>query len=153
VTERIWRCFHCDEVFVDPALAARHFGRDETAEPGCVAKLDGADFGLLGYVRELEGWLASYLSETDAVATYFQARAGEADRARAEGEQKGYEKGLRDGQAWVPDERNLVRLFLVAVGAPHGTPRRSVRELDLVLMPMRGLPLSELNAMMKEIYE
>jgi hypothetical protein len=37
-----WRCFHCDEVFTDAALAREHFGSDEYEmfdPPGCVDPL------------------------------------------------------------------------------------------------------------------
>jgi hypothetical protein len=37
-----WRCYHCNEVFTDPAAAREHFGSDEyeTGEtPGCISPL------------------------------------------------------------------------------------------------------------------
>lgn len=33
---RVWRCFHCDEVFTDSEKAAFHFGQREKARPICV---------------------------------------------------------------------------------------------------------------------
>ncbi len=37
-----WRCFHCDDVFTDVALAGAHFGERGSARPMCIEK-DGEE--------------------------------------------------------------------------------------------------------------
>lgn len=35
-TTKVWRCYHCDEVFTDYAKAEEHFGpRDKNPRPAC----------------------------------------------------------------------------------------------------------------------
>jgi hypothetical protein len=42
-----WRCFHCDEVFIERQSAADHFGLDELEVPGCVAILTEGERAIL----------------------------------------------------------------------------------------------------------
>jgi hypothetical protein len=51
---KIWRCFHCDEVFADEESARRHFGDDERAEAGCILKLTREENAILACLREAE---------------------------------------------------------------------------------------------------
>lgn len=45
-----WRCFHCDEVFTDPADARRHFGSDPLSMSACTI----SDTSLLEQLRHAE---------------------------------------------------------------------------------------------------
>ena len=45
-----WRCFHCDEVFTDPADARRHFGDYPLSSSACTM----SDVSLLDQLRHAE---------------------------------------------------------------------------------------------------
>jgi len=93
-SEARWRCFHCDEVFVDQQRAAAHFGNYESA-PAC--KISDED------VRKLEQELARYRNEdSDLDRAYHAMQADHAVALRRE-EEKGYARGLADWQK-VSDE-------------------------------------------------
>jgi hypothetical protein len=86
---KAWRCFHCDEVFVDQHRAAAHFGNFESA-PAC--KISDED------VRRLEQELARYRAEdSDLDRAYHAMQADHAVALRRE-EEKGYAQGLADGK-------------------------------------------------------
>lgn len=100
MTSGPWTCFHCDETFVDPSEARRHFGADEGATPACQIK--GAEGGLLRALREAEDQAARALAlmhdeSTEIAKAYasFQSRHGQALIAA---EELGYERGLADGR-------------------------------------------------------
>lgn len=94
-----WRCFHCGEVFADKECAREHFGSDESRLPGCLLKVTSGESGLLGRVRELEAQLIPYLHETSAVENYVHHIQSEHAIALRREEEKGYNRGLRDGMA------------------------------------------------------
>lgn len=87
-TEITWRCFHCDQVFWDPAAAEQHFGKCETVTPLC--KIDGER------VRAMEKELAQYRAEdTELHRQIASMESKHAAELRA-AEEKGYERGLKD---------------------------------------------------------
>lgn len=89
-TFREWRCFHCDEVFVDKQAAEAHFGSTEIDKPIC--QLDAA------YVRGLEAELARYRGEdTDLHRQIYGMQADHAVALRR-AEEQGYARGLHDGR-------------------------------------------------------
>lgn len=98
-----WRCFHCDETLTDAEAAKDHFGYDMLAEPGC--KLNAIEGGLLGIVRRQEEKLEAYHREDTASYREFYALGGDHSRALRDEEQKGYDRGLKDGQA---SPKNLI---------------------------------------------
>lgn len=93
-----WRCFHCGEEFINPRHAAAHFGIDQFAEPGCVAVLKGGEMHLLKKILELEEQLAGYRAEDSAIDRWWAAKQAEHSAALRREEEKGYERGLRDGR-------------------------------------------------------
>lgn len=98
-----WKCFHCGEEFADnmhgQRLAAEHFGTDQLATPGCVMRLQAGEGGLLRRVRVLEEELRRYRSEDSDKDRELHAITAKQARALLGEEEKGYGKGLRDGQA------------------------------------------------------
>jgi hypothetical protein len=49
-----WTCFHCGETLRTIAEAAIHFGTSVHLSPGCIAKVEAGERGLLGQMREVE---------------------------------------------------------------------------------------------------
>lgn len=111
-SEVVWRCFHCDEAFADPAAAAEHFGSFEDCTPIC--KVGAARF------RQMEDELASWRSESDTASKEFYALGAKHSTALREAEQQGYDKGLADGLA-------LPRQKVSAAPPHHGKDALSVR--------------------------
>ena len=106
-----WRCFHCGDVFTDPARARQHFGRTEDSTPACVIK--GADGGLLKALRDAEEQAddaiqAMHAESTDAAKAYNRQRRRHT-QALIAAEESGYEKGLRDGCLTTSDETAKLR--------------------------------------------
>lgn len=86
-----WRCFHCDETFMDVETAKAHFGDSEICTPACCMKPED--------IREMERELERYrLEDSDKDREFYAMRADHVRALRVE-EEKGYEKGLRDGEA------------------------------------------------------
>lgn len=97
-----WRCFHCDEVFVDRRAAAAHFGADETAMPACRIKA-GAERSMVEALRRAEkdaadAWQAIQSESTEAARAYHAQAARHQEQLRI-AEELGYERGLTDGRA------------------------------------------------------
>jgi hypothetical protein len=92
-----WRCFHCDEAFTDYNAARDHFGDDAFYRAACLIKRE--DEGLLGALRNAERELARYRAEDSEKDREFHCmRADHAVALRRE-EERGYERGLKDGRA------------------------------------------------------
>ena len=94
-----WRCFHCGDVFTNPRHAAAHFGIDQLTVPGCVQVLRGGEEHLLKMILELEERLAGYRAEDSDIARWWATKQAEHAAALRREEEKGYERGLRDGRA------------------------------------------------------
>lgn len=87
---RSWRCFHCDELFLDEEKARLHFGASEMREPICHMTPE--------QIREMEKELDSYRDEDTALHRQIMSlRADHSTALRAE-EEKGYARGLRDAR-------------------------------------------------------
>jgi len=95
-----WRCFHCDEVFTESEEAAKHFGVDQSKQPGC--QIDVAKY------RRLEAEAASYRNEDTALHKEINALQAEIEVAKRRAEDDGYARGLRDAKLY-PDELGLQR--------------------------------------------
>lgn len=92
---RGWRCFHCDEHFTLRSDAAAHFGYQQDATPACRIAPDLR--GLIGVMRLQEGQLHRFRQEDSDAARQFYALGAEHSQALRREEEKGYERGLKDG--------------------------------------------------------
>jgi flagellar biosynthesis/type III secretory pathway protein FliH len=91
-----WTCFHCGETFRTVGGARDHFGADQSADPACRIKV-GDERGLVMALRRAEAELARYRAEdSDKDREFHAMRAGHAQALLRE-EERGYERGLRDG--------------------------------------------------------
>lgn len=97
---RVWRCFHCDEVFTDRDEAADHFGVqiDGLAED-CACKLTQDQKGIVHMLREAWDELRSYHQEETRLIHEVEVIVSRHTVALRNEEEKGYERGLRDGPA------------------------------------------------------
>lgn len=93
---KIWRCFHCDEVFTDVKAARLHFGEDQDYEPGCIARVPDEERVLLEKIQELECELALFYDEDGPKDRQMQVMASEHRGALVGAEEAGYDKGVRD---------------------------------------------------------
>lgn len=94
-----WRCFHCDATFtLDQRRWAReHFGMDELQTPVCLMRVPG-EGSLLTALRNAQEELGRYRAEdTDLMRAIWAMQSDHATALRRE-EERGYEKGLRDGR-------------------------------------------------------
>jgi hypothetical protein len=89
-----WRCFHCDTLFRNEHEAGIHFGADVAGTCACVLPHEGH---LVEHIRDLEGQLAVYRSESDKVLQSIMTLEAEHKIALRREEERGYERGLRDG--------------------------------------------------------
>jgi hypothetical protein len=85
---RTWRCFHCDEILIDPDAAALHFGRSDLARPACTVSL--------ARLRELEALLSRYQAEDSNSDRRYHAMMADHAVALRRAEETGYARGLRD---------------------------------------------------------
>ncbi len=95
-----WRCFHCDEVFLTKEDARLHFGADQMADPACQIKVAG-EHALLLALRLSEDHLARYRAEDSDILRVLWSTRSDHDTAMKREEEKGYARGLRDGQYTV----------------------------------------------------
>lgn len=97
---KVWRCFHCDQVFITEHEARLHFGATEDQQPAC---LIAAERGLLAQYRRLEEELAQLrwkmLEEDTEAARAHYGHMARHSAALVKAEEIGYEKGLADGRA------------------------------------------------------
>lgn len=86
MTKRVWRCFHCDEVFRTIEAAQEHFGPHELADPAC--QIDISKF------REMELYHERCLAEDSDSERAWHSRSADHARALINEEQKGLDRGL-----------------------------------------------------------
>lgn len=96
---REWRCFHCDEVFTEEQAARDHFGALTVigipiTDPACCIDI--------GKFRDMEHQLLRYSMEDSDKDREFHAMRADHASALIDEEQKGYDRGLRDGRALAP---------------------------------------------------
>jgi hypothetical protein len=87
---KVWRCFHCNELFRSRVDAALHFGPQPDSTPVC--KLDAAS------VRLMEAELARYREEDTDLHRRIAELEGAHQAALRRAEESGYSKGLADGR-------------------------------------------------------
>jgi hypothetical protein len=110
-----WRCFHCNEVFVDSEAALDHFGHSEHDKPGCQYDIT--------HIRWMEAQHRRNVDDDSEALRTVRSLAGEHEALRRKAEELGYARGLADARRH-PEELGLV-------AAP---PAPGVRE---ALAPMR----------------
>jgi hypothetical protein len=110
-----WRCFHCGDFFTDADDARDHFGSYTLDDPACI--LNAMEGGILKLYREACEELMKYREEDNASFREFYRLGAEHAVALRREEEKGYERGLRDG-----------RLFPDEVGPPIPSPQREDTE-------------------------
>jgi NADH pyrophosphatase NudC (nudix superfamily) len=91
VSDKHWRCFHCDEVFTDEAAAREHFGSYGPriiSEPAC--QIDAAEY------RAMELRMADYNAEDADIHRQMARMECEHKAALRREEEKGYARGLAD---------------------------------------------------------
>lgn len=116
-----WRCFHCDEVFVDEHCARLHFGRDEGQTPACQIK--GSEHGLVEALRRAENdaadaWRAIHNETTDSAKAYFAQSTRHQEQLRVI-EQIGYDRCIADVKAH-PEELGLASSEALAQARSEG---------------------------------
>ena len=83
-----WRCFHCDETFLDAASAEKHFGK--SCDDVAVCQIDASK------IRKMEDDLRRYRQEdTDLHRQLLSMEADHFTALRRE-EEKGYARGIKD---------------------------------------------------------
>jgi hypothetical protein len=96
---RVWRCFHCDEVFTTAETAELHFGRGELDKPACQISIE--------HIRWLEQQHhRGVQDDTEALRT-IRTIVGEHEALRRRAEEQGYARGLADARKH-PQELGLV---------------------------------------------
>jgi hypothetical protein len=95
-----WRCFHCGDAFTKAQVehARDHFGRDESTTPVCLIREPG-EYSLLKALRKAEDELAAYRAEDTYLHRALHEMSSDHGRALIREEERGYEKGLRDGKS------------------------------------------------------
>jgi flagellar biosynthesis/type III secretory pathway protein FliH len=85
-----WRCFYCDAVFTDRECAIKHFGKDESSKTACQVNIE--DY------RSIQEELRKYRNEDTKLHRELARLQCEHSQALMREEEKGYAKGLADGQ-------------------------------------------------------
>jgi hypothetical protein len=119
-----WRCFHCDEVFVDRDAAREHFGPTEHDRPGC--QYDVA------HIRWMEAQHRRNVDDDSEALRTIGGLIGEHERLRRRAEEQGYERGLRDAKRWPAE----LGLQLIPVQPADGTERHWEIQADGSALPV-----------------
>lgn len=93
---REWRCFHCDEVFMDEDEALLHFGSSECSEPAC--RIKAHERGLVKKYRELEDELSKWQAEFAEEQLIFYRNSSRRTQSIIDAEEAGYAQGVADGR-------------------------------------------------------
>lgn len=86
-----WRCFHCDEIFVDAAEATLHFGPRIYSDAACRVNSE--------HLRELERQLDGYREEDTDLHRQIAAMECRYQQALMRAEEAGYARGLHDAMS------------------------------------------------------
>lgn len=90
-----WRCFFCDEVFIDREKALDHFGSDEGCySEGAACKLTEQEGGILRFYREALNEIKRLQSDDGPSHRTFYALGAEHTTALLREEEKGFARGL-----------------------------------------------------------
>ena len=93
-----WRCFHCGDAFTkaQEQHARDHFGRDCSQTPVCLIREPG-EYQVLRALRDAQDELAAYRAEDTTLMRALHSMAADHSQALRREEERGYERGLRDG--------------------------------------------------------
>ena len=91
-----WRCFHCGEICKTDEEAFEHFGATQFAKPACQLAPDLV--GLVAIIREQEVALNRLRAEDTPAHREWYALGAKHSAELREQEEKGYARGLADGQ-------------------------------------------------------
>lgn len=99
-----WRCFHCGDAFTkaQEKHAREHFGDDRDAVAACQIRI-GGEAQLIRKLRQQERELNAYRSEDGQMMRAWMARSADHQVALRREEERGYEKGVRDGRKYPED--------------------------------------------------
>jgi Na+-translocating ferredoxin:NAD+ oxidoreductase RnfC subunit len=102
-----WRCFHCGDAFTksQERHARDHFGATCSETPVCIMRVPG-EYELLRALRSAQDELARYRGEDTDLLRAIHGMAADHARALRREEERGYERGLRDGQNVPPTSGN-----------------------------------------------
>jgi hypothetical protein len=119
MSRKVWRCFHCDEVFRSRVDAENHFGKRQGDEPACLIKAAG-EFALLRALRSAQEDLCQYYAEDSNILRAMHSQAADYEQRIIRAEEQGYARGLRDARTY-PETLGLVKLPECpgCVGCPH----------------------------------
>jgi len=99
-----WRCFFCDELFINKEAAAEHFGDwmgCEADVPAC--KIKAEEGPLITYIRKLHQELQGYYQEDNELFSTIEKLQFQCTELERKGfqaaEQRGYDNGVRDMKA------------------------------------------------------
>lgn len=116
--EQSWRCFHCDDVFIDRHAAAAHFGADEGRTPACQIK--ASEGGLVRALREAEDECERvHLQLHGESADGLNAMRNNLGRHRAaleSVEETGYDRGVADMRKQVERLQRILHRYGERVG-------------------------------------
>lgn len=93
-----WTCFFCGDTFTTPGAARDHFGADPLDDPACQIKARD-ERGLVMALRRAQTELARYRAEDSDKDREYHAMNARHAQALMREEEKGYERGLKDGLA------------------------------------------------------
>jgi hypothetical protein len=85
---RVWRCFHCDEVFRTEEQAIIHFGNSERQRPAC--SIDIEEY------RRMEARAHRWLEEDTDLHRAMNKMANDHKLELIRAEERGYARGLND---------------------------------------------------------
>lgn len=108
-----WRCFHCEEAFVEEDDARLHFGSSELHSPAC--QIDIAAF------RAMERRMESYNAEDSEMHRQISRMQADHSLALIREEEKGYARGLEDAKKH-PEELGLCAIVTNPAGASAVAP-------------------------------
>jgi hypothetical protein len=112
----LWRCFHCGEAFTarQRALAAQHFGADESATPVCLMRGPG-EHSLLSALRAAEEELARWRAETMPILNAMAAMQADHACALRREEEGGYARGVADARAEAAPLKRALEWYADAI--------------------------------------
>lgn len=103
-----WRCFHCDETFIDPEAARTHFGATPESTPVC--DVDPAD--LRAYETRLSKWAADLEHEQSRLDSHDAIWQSKLATAAREANETGYAKGVEEGRMYFEKQLAQLRAIL-----------------------------------------
>jgi hypothetical protein len=95
-----WRCFHCDESFLDQMEATQHFGSHQRHSPAC--QIDIAEY------RAMEERMERYNEEDSDMHRQLHRMENDHVGALVREEEKGYARGVADGAPYLAEREATI---------------------------------------------